>query len=323
MGVKLLFATIFLLSLESALVTTVRYTVHAQLSQKGSGSDVSDGGEAFKPPFLIKSATQTPTPTPSPPPPPPVRSPNTRDRGGVSKESDRDRDSRGDRGRDYRSDRVGTPPAKAANQKVRAAFEQSAKAARVLNQIMESREKSIPRDLLDRAEAVAVFPGVSKNGFIVGGRGGSGVISRRVPGGWSAPAFFELGGGSLGLQIEVASSDYILLFMNMDSVENLLKDRFEIGGEGSVTAGPVGRSASASTDVRLNAQILSYSRSKGAFAGLELKDVVIKPEDEENRRIYGMNAREIISRASKLSFAIMPEGMRAFPATLSRYSTRR
>lgn len=207
--------------------------------------------------------------------------------------------------------------------RIRAAAEQSAKAARVFNQIMESRDNSIPRDLLDRAEAVAVFPGVLKGGFIVGGRGGSGVISRRVPGGWGAPAFFDLAGGSIGLQIGAASTDFVLLFMNENAVDSLLQDKFEIGGEGSAAAGPVGRSASASTDARLNAQILSYSRSKGAFAGLELKGVVIKPDDEYNRRVYGMNARDILSRASKFSFANTPEGVRAFPETLSRYSTRR
>ena len=162
--------------------------------------------------------------------------------------------------------------------KARDAAAQSAKAARVFDQIMATREKSIPGDLLDRAEAVAVFPGVLKAGFIVGGRGGSGVISRRVSGGWSAPAFFDLAGGSIGLQIGASSTDFILLFMNENAVGSLLKDKFEIGGEGSAAAGPVGRSASASTDARMNAQILSYSRSKGAFAGLELKGVVIKPD---------------------------------------------
>src|ERR1043166_2405308 len=111
------------------------------------------------------------------------------------------------------------------------AAEQSARAARVFDQIMGTREKSIPGDLLDKAEAVAVFPGVLKGGFIVGGRGGSGVISRRVANGWSAPAFFDLGGGSVGLQIGVASTDYILLFMNDHAVESLLSDKFEIGGE--------------------------------------------------------------------------------------------
>jgi len=206
--------------------------------------------------------------------------------------------------------------------KAREAAEQSAKAARVFEQIMGTREKSIPKDLLDKAEAVAVFPGVLKGGLIVGGRGGSGVISRRVANGWSAPAFFDLMGGSVGLQIGVASTDYILLFMNEHAVDSLLSDKFEIGGEGSAAAGPVGRSASASTDARLNAQILSYSRSKGAFAGLELKGVVIKPDNEDNVQVYGMTARDILTGANKISMEQMPEGVRVFPETLRNYSSR-
>jgi lipid-binding SYLF domain-containing protein len=206
--------------------------------------------------------------------------------------------------------------------KAREAAAQSDKAARVFDQIMGTREKSIPKDLLDKAEAVAVFPGVLKGGLIVGGRGGSGVISRRVANGWSAPAFFDLMGGSFGLQIGVASTDYILLFMNDHAVESLLSDKFEIGGEGSAAAGPVGRSASASTDAKLNAQILSYSRSKGAFAGLELKGVVIKPDNENNSQVYGMTARDILTGANKISMEQMPEGVRVFPETLARYSTR-
>jgi lipid-binding SYLF domain-containing protein len=206
--------------------------------------------------------------------------------------------------------------------KARQAAEQSAKAARVFDQIMGTREKSIPKDLLDRAEAVAVFPGVIKGGLIVGGRGGSGVISRRVADGWSAPAFFDLMGGSVGLQIGVASTDYILLFMNEHAVDSLLSDKFEIGGEGSAAAGPVGRSASASTDVKLNAQILSYSRSKGAFAGLELKGVVIKPDNEDNLQVYGMNARDILTGSNKMTMEQMSEGVRIFPETLRNYSSR-
>ena len=206
--------------------------------------------------------------------------------------------------------------------KVREAAEQSARAARVFEQIMGTREKSIPQDLLDKAEAVAVFPGVWKGGFVVGGRRGSGVISRRVTNGWSAPAFFDLVGGSVGLQVGVASTDYILLFMNEHAVDSLLSDKVEIGGEGSAAAGPVGRSASASTDARLNAQILSYSRSKGAFAGLELKGVVIKPDNEDNAQVYGMTARDILTGNNKISMEEMSEGVRVFPHTLARYSTR-
>jgi len=209
-----------------------------------------------------------------------------------------------------------------STKKAQAAAKQSAQAARVFDAIMGTREKSIPKDLLQRAEAVAVFPGVLKVGFVGGARRGSGVISRRVKEGWSAPAFFDLTGGSIGLQIGAASTDYILLFMNTEAVESLLGDKFEIGGEGSAAAGPVGRSASASTDVKLNAQILSYSRSKGAFAGLELKGVVIKPDNEDNSQVYGMTARDILTGANKITMEAMPEGVRVFPETLLRYSNR-
>jgi lipid-binding SYLF domain-containing protein len=202
------------------------------------------------------------------------------------------------------------------------AAKQAAKAARVFEEIMATRERNIPRSVLNRAEAVAVFPGVLKAGFIVGGRGGRGVISRRVPDGWSAPAFFNLAGGSIGLQIGASSTDYILLFMNERAVESLLGDKFEIGAEGGAAAGPLGRSASASTDARLNAQILSYSRSKGAFAGLELKGVVINPDNEDNVQIYGMKARDILTGSDKIEMSKMPAGVRIFPQTLSHYSNR-
>src|SRR5215510_4760449 len=150
-----------------------------------------------------------------------------------------------------------------STKKAQAAAEQSSHAARVFNEIMGTRERSIPQDLLDKAAAVAVFPGVIKGGFIVGGRGGSGVISRRVAGGWSAPAFFDLGGGSVGLQIGLAQTDYILLFMNDNAVASLLKDKFEIGGEGSAAAGPVGRSASASIHARMSTLVIFPPRSRG------------------------------------------------------------
>src|SRR4029077_19445225 len=116
-------------------------------------------------------------------------------------------------------------------------------AADAFTEIMNVPDRAIPQSLLDRAQAIAVFPGVIKAGFIVGGRGGRGVISRRVGGGWSAPAFFDLGGGSIGLQSGASSTDFVLLFMNDNAVDSLLADKFEIGGEGSAAAGPVGRSA--------------------------------------------------------------------------------
>src|ERR1700694_4436152 len=157
--------------------------------------------------------------------------------------------------------------------RVAEATKEAQKAAQVFTEIMNVPDRTIPQKLLDNARAIAVFPGVIKAGFIVGGRAGEGVISRRVKGGWGAPAFFNLAGGSVGLQIGASKTDFVLLFMNREALGGLLKDKFEIGGEGSVAAGPVGRSTSASTDVLLKAQIISYSRSKGLFAGLEIKGV--------------------------------------------------
>src|SRR6266498_706134 len=174
------------------------------------------------------------------------------------------------------------------------ATSQAQKAADVFTEIMNVPEKAIPQGLLDKAEAIAVFPNVIKAGFIVGGRGGHGVISKRTRSGWSAPAFFNLGGGSIGLQIGASSTDFVLLFMNDSALGGLLKDKFEIGGESSAAAGPVGRSASATTDAQLKAQILSYSRSRGAFAGLEIKGVVISADNDDNVAVYGKKANEIL-----------------------------
>ena len=197
------------------------------------------------------------------------------------------------------------------------------KAADVFTKIMNVPDQAIPQSLLDKAEAIAVFPGVIKAGFIIGGRGGDGVISRRVPGGWSQPAFFKLGGGSVGLQIGASSTDFVMLFMNTEALQGLLEDKFEIGGEGSVAAGPVGRSASASTDAQLKAQILSYSRSKGLFAGLEIKGVAISPDNNDNEPVYGMKANDVLSPSKQWKITDMPAGVRIFPRTLARYSTRK
>lgn len=207
--------------------------------------------------------------------------------------------------------------------KLASATREAQKAAQVFTEIMNIPDQAIPQKLLDKAEAVAVFPGVIKAGFIVGGRAGEGVISRRVKGGWSAPAFFNLAGGSFGLQIGASKTDFVLLFMNEDALSGLLKDKFEIGGEGSVAAGPVGRSASASTDALLRAGIISYSRTKGAFAGLEIKGVVISPDNNDNLAVYGKKANEVLSPAQRWTLARMPAGVRIVPRTLARYSVRR
>jgi lipid-binding SYLF domain-containing protein len=195
------------------------------------------------------------------------------------------------------------------------------KAAETLTEIMNVKDKAIPKELLDTAEAIAVFPGVIKAAFLIGGRGGQGVISRRTKGGWSAPAFFNLGGGSFGPQIGAQSTDYILLIMNQEGLNGLLKDKFELGGEASIAAGPVGREAAASTNPRLDAGILSYSRSKGAFVGAALKGAVISPDNDLNEAVYGKKADEVL-KGAPMTFADMPPSVRIFPRTLVRYSIR-
>jgi lipid-binding SYLF domain-containing protein len=199
-------------------------------------------------------------------------------------------------------------------------IEQSQKAAKVFSEIMNISDKAIPENILEKAECVAVFPDVLKAGFIVGGRGGRGVASCRVGNTWSAPIFLNLGGGSFGLQIGAQATDFILLIMNKEGVDSLLKSKFELGGDASVAAGPVGRQAGASTDARFDAQMLSYSRSKGLFAGLELKGVVIKTDEGDMRDAYGrdVTAKEVLQK-NKVS---APAGIRAFPETLAKYSTR-
>jgi len=194
-------------------------------------------------------------------------------------------------------------------------------AAKDFTEIMNVREKAIPKELLDKAEAIAVFPDVVKAAFIFGGKGGQGVISRRTPKGWSAPAFFNLSGGSFGAQIGATKTDYVLLIMNEDGVNGLLKDKFEIGGEVGVAAGPVGREAAASTNLTLDAGILSYSRSKGIFIGAALKGAVISPDNDLNEAVYGMKATAVLQDES-MTLSHMPAGVRIFPRTLARYSLR-
>jgi lipid-binding SYLF domain-containing protein len=198
---------------------------------------------------------------------------------------------------------------------------QAEKAAKVFREIMSVPDKAIPRELLENAEAVAVFPDVFKAGVIlVGGRGGRGVISRRIRGGWSAPAFFKIGGGSFGPQIGASSTDFVLLFMNPGAVKGLLEDKLELGGEVSVAAGPFGRATGASTNATLDAGILTYSRSKGVFVGAELKGVVIDPDDERNEAVYGLAARDLLVGVEVKR--PIPSAVRSLTLQLSRYSRK-
>ncbi|MBL8191104.1 MAG: lipid-binding SYLF domain-containing protein [Acidobacteria bacterium] len=175
--------------------------------------------------------------------------------------------------------------------------ERAQKAATAFREIMGAPDQAVPQELLDRSYCVAVFPSVKKGGFIVGGQYGKGLISCRRPGGsWGAPAFFTIGGGSFGLQIGGQAVDLVLLVMNKEGVEGLLQDKFEIGAGAGASAGPVGRNTHVSTDILLKSSIVSYSRSRGLFAGLELKGAVITQDNTANREIYGREiaAKEII-----------------------------
>ncbi len=197
----------------------------------------------------------------------------------------------------------------------------SRRAADAFTEIMNVPEKAIPKELLDKAEAIAVFPDVIKAAFIIGGKGGQGIVSKRIRGGWSQPVFFNLGGGSFGAQIGATKTDYVLLIMNDDGLKGLLKDKFELGAEVGVAAGPVGRELSASTNPRLDAGILSYSRSKGVFIGAALKGAVISPDNDLNEAVYHMKAEQLLT-GKPMTLAHMPPSVRIFPRTLARYSIR-
>ena len=207
----------------------------------------------------------------------------------------------------------------ADDKKVKEASSQSAKAAKAFEAIMQDPDKAIPRELLARAKAIAVFPQVIKVAFAVGGEGGRGVVSRHLESGWSKPVFIRGGGGSVGPQIGAASTDFFLLLMTDDSVEGLMKDKFELGGEVGVAAGPVGKYHGAATDAMMQAAILSYSRSRGLFAGANVKGIVLRPEDDLNTAVYSKTARELLTDQIG-GDTDADGGLKAFPRALGRYS---
>src|ERR1700691_4108318 len=152
------------------------------------------------------------------------------------------------------------------------------RSAEVLKDIMNTPDKGIPHDLLESAKCIAIIPGDKKFAFIFGGSYGRGVVSCRTSHGWSAPMFIAIDGGSVGYQIGGSSTDLVMLFMNDHALHSLLSDKFKLGGDASVAAGPVGRTAEAGTDIKLTAEILSYSRAKGIFAGVALDGAVVQAD---------------------------------------------
>src|ERR1700747_1888539 len=165
------------------------------------------------------------------------------------------------------------------------------KSVDVLHAIMTTPDKGIPEEVLSNAKCILVVPDLVKGGFIIGGKHGRGVATCRTTDGWSAPAFVSVGGGSWGLQIGVEGVDLGMLVMTDQGFQPLLASKFELTGEASVAAGPVGRHASAGTDWKMNTELLTYSRSKGAFAGLTLEGAVVRQDDDSTRAIYGKNMK--------------------------------
>src|SRR5918997_1671205 len=198
-------------------------------------------------------------------------------------------------------------------------IEQTTKAATIFKEIMGAPDKAIPRRILDDADCIAVFPQVIKAAFGVGGRGGRGVVVCRNASGWSAPAFLNVGGASFGLQIGAEATDYIMLFMTPESARSLMETNVKLGGNISVAAGPIGREAGAATDLKLNAQILTYSRSKGLFAGAALEGAVIETANNDMRDVYGPNvtARDVLFGGNVKT----PLEVTAFAKTIQSYSS--
>ena len=198
------------------------------------------------------------------------------------------------------------------------------RAAIVLKEIMQTRDKSIPQDLLDKSACVAVIPGMKKGGFIFGANYGKGLLSCRTDTGdgpWSAPSMFLLSGGSFGLQIGGQSVDLILVIMNLSGLESMLNTKFTLGGDASVAAGPVGRTASAETDALMSAKILAYSRTRGLFAGLIIKGGVIRPDKDANQVLYGkpIEPREILFKQTQT----VPKDAKIFLDELTRISPKK
>jgi len=179
----------------------------------------------------------------------------------------------------------------------------------VLRQVMATPDKGIPQEVIDHAKCIAVVPHLVKGGFIFGAEGGRGVATCRTAHGWSAPAFFDVEGGSWGLQIGVEGIDLVMIIQNDHGMQQLLNSKFQIGADASAAAGPVGRHASADTDWKMNAEILTYSRAKGVFAGLTLNGAAVHQDEDAMRAFYG---RDVTVRQALMGHVAPPPGSTAF-----------
>jgi SH3 domain-containing YSC84-like protein 1 len=192
-------------------------------------------------------------------------------------------------------------------------------AANVLSEVMSAPDQGIPRDLLAKASCIVIVPGVKSGAFVFGAKYGKGVISCRKPNGWSAPASIRVEGGSFGFQIGVQDTDLIMLVMNRRGGERLLSTQFTLGGESDVAAGPVGRSATAQTDASMRAEILSWSRNRGIFAGISLQGATLRQDLDDNAEIYGQPLRNKTIVHGNVSW---PNSGGELQSILNRYAYR-
>jgi lipid-binding SYLF domain-containing protein len=182
-------------------------------------------------------------------------------------------------------------------------------AGAVLHQIMAAPDRGIPQEVLEHARCVAVVPHLIKGGFVFGAEGGRGVATCRTESGWSAPAFFAITGGSWGAQIGIEGIDLVMIVQNDRGMRDLMSSKFELGGDASAAAGPVGRHASADTDWKLNAEVLTYSRARGIFAGITLNGAAIRRDDDSTQAIYG---HEVPTQRILRGEEPVPQSARAF-----------
>ncbi len=190
-------------------------------------------------------------------------------------------------------------------------------AADVLNEIQSAPDSGIPEEILSRSQCVAVVPSMLKGGFIVGGKYGRGLASCRTPKGWSSPEFFTVKGGSFGFQIGGQAVDLVMLIMNNDGMQHLLSSQFALGADASVAAGPVGRHAEGNTDWKMRAQVLTYSRARGVFAGVSLNGAVVKQDKDSTREFYG---HMVTLKAALTGEVEPPAAANPFLSTLAKWA---
>ena len=210
----------------------------------------------------------------------------------------------------------------AGMQAAESAASRLADAADVFGEIMATPDKGIPQDLLDKAQCVVIVPGLKKGAFVIGGEFGKGYAECRKDDGrgWTAPAAIRVEGGSVGFQIGGSSTDVVMLVMNKRGMDKLMSDKFTLGADASVAAGPVGRTADAKTDAALTAEILAWSRAKGLFAGISLSGATLRNDLDANKELYGnrMTNKEVL-----MSNTVPPESARKLIASLDKYSMRK